>query len=115
MRLGRGFTDSYLAVLDDQRFEVAASDDTPLLMQDPYIAFMAPKDGRYVILLRDSGYGGHNNNWYLMHVGKFPFGRPSCSRSAASPARRRSCDSSATWRATFEQQVNLPDQPNDAT
>lgn len=75
MRLGRGFTDSHLSVLNSERYEVASSDDTALLKQDPYVSFLAPADGKYTILVRDSGYGGNNNNWYMMHVGSFP--RPS--------------------------------------
>lgn len=111
MRLGRGFTDSYLAVLDDQRFEVAASDDTPLLMQDPYISFKAPKDGRYVILLRDSGYGGDNNNWYLMHVGKFP--RPAVVFPLGGlPGAQAKLRFIGDVEGEIQQQVTLPDQPD---
>jgi len=71
MRLGRGFTDSHLAVLDADGKTVAECDDTALLRQDPYVAWVAPRDGRYVVAIRDSGYAGGNNNWYLLHVGRF--------------------------------------------
>lgn len=111
MRLGRGFTDSYLAVLNDERFEVAVSDDTPLLRQDPYVSFIAPKAGRYVIVVRDSGYEGGNDNWYLMHVGSFP--RPAAvyplgGRPGEQVALRFIGDAAGD----FEQPITLPDQPD---
>lgn len=71
MRLGRGFTDSHIAVFDVNQKKMAECDDTHLLRQDPVIGMVAPEDGRYVIAIRDSGYAGSNNNWYLMHVGGF--------------------------------------------
>lgn len=75
MRLGRGMSDVSLAVLNEQRFEIAGADDTALLTQDPFVSFIAPEDGTYTIVIRDSAYQGDNNNWYLMHIGPFP--RPS--------------------------------------
>lgn len=70
MRLGRGFTDAHLAVFDSRGTQVAECDDTRLHRQDPAVSFIAPADGRYVIVLRDSGYLGSNNNWYLLQVGE---------------------------------------------
>ena len=71
MSLGRGFTDSHLAVLDENQNVLVSCDDTPLLRQDPYVSLLAPKDGRYVIAIRDSGYQGGENNRYLMYIGSF--------------------------------------------
>lgn len=72
MRLGRAMTDLYVAILSEARFELAASDDSSLLLQDPVASFIVPEDGRYIIMLRDSAYGGGDNCRYAMHVGTFP-------------------------------------------
>ncbi|QDT57174.1 putative subtilase-type serine protease precursor [Caulifigura coniformis] len=66
------FFDPYLAILDEKKFEIATSDDTPLGWNDPSISFVAPADGRFTIELRDVSYNGDGNAYYLMHVGKFP-------------------------------------------
>ncbi len=72
LRLADDFFDPYLAILDENRFELAASDDTALLLQDPIVSCVAPKDGTYVIQLRESAYGGGENAHYRLHVGTFP-------------------------------------------
>lgn len=69
MRLGESF-DPYVAILDERRFELAISDDTALAMQDPIASVIIPADGRYIIVLRESSYGGGSR--YLLHVGTFP-------------------------------------------
>ncbi len=66
------FFDPYIAILDEKKFEVATSDDTPLGWNDSSISFVAPADGRFTIELRDVSYNGDGNAYYLMHVGKFP-------------------------------------------
>ena len=71
MRLGF-WIDAYLAVLGPDQTELATSDDTPLLKNDPFISLTAPKDGDYFIMLRESSYGGSNGARYRMHVGSFP-------------------------------------------
>ena len=80
LRLGRTFFDPALAILDEKRFEVAASDDSALLQQDAYCSVLAPKAGRYIIELRETSYRGDDASTYRLHVGKFP--RP----AAAFPA-----------------------------
>ena len=72
MRLGEAPLDPYLAILDENRFELAANDDSPLLRQDPVVSILAPQDGKYVILLRDSAVGGSAASYYRLHVGTFP-------------------------------------------
>ncbi|MEO0474349.1 MAG: PPC domain-containing protein [Planctomycetota bacterium] len=111
IRLGRGFTDSTLAVYDDQRNEIAANDDTLLHRQDPMVSFIAPKDGRYVITLRDSGYLGSNNNWYLLKVGEgiqprlaYPLG--------GEPGQAVKLRLIGDAGGDFTQDVKLPDQPD---
>ncbi len=70
--LRNDFFDPYVAVLDADRYEKAVADDVPLLYQDPVCTFVAPADGKYVVLIRDSSYGGAGDYAYRMHVGLFP-------------------------------------------
>ena len=72
LRLGYTFFDPYVAILDMGRFELARSDDTPLLKQDAIASVLAPKDGNYVIQVRDSAFGGSDGATYRLHVGRFP-------------------------------------------
>lgn len=72
MRLGTTLFDPYVAILDSKRFELAAEDDTPLVLQDAVAAIVAPEDGKYYIQVRESAYGGNGNCRYRLHVGTFP-------------------------------------------
>ena len=65
------FFDPYVAILNSERFELATSDDAPLLQQDCLCSIRAPADGQYLIVVRDSSFGGSNDR-YRMHVGSFP-------------------------------------------
>lgn len=64
--------DPYIAILDENEFEVAENDDSALLQQDPLCSFTAPKAGKYKVLLRDSSFGGSDLAFYRMHIGTFP-------------------------------------------
>lgn len=72
MRLSTALFDPYVAILDSKRFELAASDDTPLAVQDGVAAVIAPEDGQYFIEVRESSYEGNGNCRYRLHVGTFP-------------------------------------------
>jgi hypothetical protein len=72
MRLGEFAFDPFVAILDENRFELATNDDNALLKQDACVSIVAPKDGRYIIQVRDSAWGGSGNAYYRMHVGTFP-------------------------------------------
>jgi hypothetical protein len=72
MRLGEAPLDPYLAILDENRFELTTNDDSALLRQDSVVSILAPKDGKYIIQLRDSAFGGSGNSYYRLHVGTFP-------------------------------------------
>lgn len=65
------FFDPYIAILNSERFELATSDDAPLLQQDCVCSIRAPKDGTYIVVVRDSSFGG-NNDRYRLHVGSYP-------------------------------------------
>ena len=71
MRLGQVFFDPYVAIMDSRRFELATSDDTSLHRQDPFVSIIAPADGEYTVLVRESSYGGSNNSRYRLHIGHF--------------------------------------------
>ena len=53
-----------------KRFELSAADDTPLVGQDAVASIVAPEDGKYVIQIRETAYGGGSN--YRLHIGTFP-------------------------------------------
>jgi Bacterial pre-peptidase C-terminal domain len=70
MRLASGFFDPYVAILDTKRFELAQSDDTTLFKQDGCLSVIAPEDGTYIVMIRESSYGG--GSAYRLHIGTFP-------------------------------------------
>ena len=72
MRLGGVMFDPYLSLLDSNRFELAVSDDTPLLGQDGFVSVIVPEDGEYIVEVRETAYRGGGNNLYRLHVGEFP-------------------------------------------
>ncbi len=72
LRLGRTFFDPYLAILNAARFEIARSDDEPLLSQDCTCSVVAPEDGKYIVQVRETSFGGDGNCIYRLHVGTFP-------------------------------------------
>jgi hypothetical protein len=71
IRLGYMF-DPAIALLDENRFEVAVSDDTPLTKQDSYFSVRLPADGDYFITVRETSFRGDGNSRYRLHVGQFP-------------------------------------------
>ena len=70
MRLGHGFFDPFIAILNDKRFELAIGDDSPTNGQDGGCSIVCPADGKYIVMVRDSAYTGAGN--YLLHIGSFP-------------------------------------------
>jgi hypothetical protein len=70
MRLGAGFWDPYVAILDAKRFEIATSDDSPLCGQDGGCSVVIPADGKYIVEVRESSYRASGP--YRLHVGTFP-------------------------------------------
>ena len=69
MRLGRGFYDPYIEILDTKGFILSRSDDTKLFIQDCYASAVVPEDGTYTIKVRETSYGAIA--LYRMHVGTF--------------------------------------------
>ena len=72
IRLSGALFDPYVAILDARRFELAANDDSLLLLQDSVASVIAHEDGTYRIEIRDSSYRGASNYYYRLHIGHFP-------------------------------------------
>jgi hypothetical protein len=72
LRLGGTMFDPRVEITDASGAEVAVSDDSALLLQDPVASFVAPADGEYAVKIRDSSYGGGDGCRYRLHVGTFP-------------------------------------------
>lgn len=69
----RDVLDPFIAIIDEKRFEVAVSDDSTLFQQDGVCSFTPQEAGKYIILVRDSSFGGQRNHCrYRLHVGSFP-------------------------------------------
>ncbi|MEZ5299314.1 MAG: PPC domain-containing protein [Verrucomicrobiales bacterium] len=110
IRLGGQLIDPYLAIMDMKRFEIAANDDTALLLQDAYASVIAPEDGSYVIQVRDASYQGNGGYHYRLHVGGFP--RPSSVFPAGGkPGEELAIKYIGDPAGEKDGKVKLPDQP----
>lgn len=72
IRLSGPLFDPFVAILDENFFELAACDDSELLLQDSTLSVTAPKTAKYFIEMRDSSYQGNPTHHYRLHVGSFP-------------------------------------------
>jgi hypothetical protein len=72
MRLGRDMFDPWAAILDASGRQLAADDDNTLLLQDPLVSIIAPADGKYLVSVRESTWGGSSTSLYRLHIGNFP-------------------------------------------
>ncbi len=84
IRLGLTLFDPYVAILDSRRFELKSSDDSALVWQDGFVSVVAPEDGTYTIVVRESAYAGNAQCLYRLHVGDFP--RPTATVPAGGKA-----------------------------
>ena len=72
IRLGDFMFDPYVAILNEARFELSTSDDAALVWQDGIASIIAPADGKYIVQIRESSYGGNGNCHYRCHIGNYP-------------------------------------------
>lgn len=112
MRLGRGVFDPYVAILDTTGKVLGASEDSSLGFQDGIVSIIAPETGEYVVLVRDTAFGGREDFHYRLHLGSFP--RP----SAVYPLAGRAGESLKAKflgdaKGEFEQEIKLPAEPQD--
>jgi hypothetical protein len=80
VRLGGALTDTVLTVFGPDGKRLATVDDTPLFRQDPFVTLIAPADGVYTVQVRDTNFGGGDDNRYVLHIGTF------CRPAAVFPA-----------------------------
>ncbi len=107
------FFDPYVAVYDAKRFEITASDDSVILQQDCLCSMVAPADGKYIIEVRESSFGGNDRARYRLHVGSFP--RPVAIVPSGGPPGQplvATCIDllGNSWQETFD----MPAQPTEA-
>jgi hypothetical protein len=71
VRLGAGLTDTRLTLSRADGQQLMQVDDTPLLAQDPFLSFVAPEEGEYLLTVSLSG-GGNDTGQYALHAGSYP-------------------------------------------
>ena len=112
IRLSGPLFDPYLAILDENFFELASSDDSELLLQDSTTSIIAPKTGKYFIEMRESSYRGSNSYRYRLHIGSFP--RP---RVVVPPGGQAGKSVDFTFlgdpKGPFKKTITLPDDGSD--
>lgn len=72
MRLGAGFLDTKLELVDSDGAAIATSDDSPLTQQDPSFSIRVPKSGRYRLSITSVDGRADADSPYALHVGSFP-------------------------------------------
>ncbi len=106
------FFDPYIAILNSERFELATSDDAPLVQQDCLCSIEAPEDGKYIVVVRDSSFGG-NNDRYRLHVGSYP--RPiAVVPAGGAPGEVLDMTFISISGEAWIEKVQLPSEPTDA-
>ncbi len=112
LRLGTEFFDPFVAILDANRFELARSDDSPLVQQDCVCSYIAKTAGRYIVEVRESSFGGNGRCQYRMHVGDFP--RPvSIVPAGGKPGEKILATVVDASGETWQQEIQLPSQVGD--
>lgn len=71
LRLGNAYFDPFVAIYNEAKQEQVRSDDAPLLYSDSLCSLVAPADGKYLVLVRESAIGGQGGG-YRLHIGTFP-------------------------------------------
>lgn len=110
LRLGDAPFDAFVSLQDERRFELASCDDSTLFRQDPVLSAVAPADGRYFVVLRDSSFGGSDLSRYRVHVGGFP--RPLALWPAGGrQGTTREIELRGDAAGSYVQSVAIPDPP----
>ena len=107
IRLGDFMFDPYVAILNEARFELSTSDDAALVWQDGIASIIAPADGKYIVQIRESSYGGNANCHYRCHIGNYP--RPlAVVPSGGKPGQRVAVKFLGDVSGEFSGEFNLP-------
>lgn len=69
IRLGRTLFDPFVSILNKDGVELDSSDDAALLLYDGIAQIIAPEDGKYYVLVRETSYAA--GSVYRLHVGRF--------------------------------------------
>ncbi len=113
LRLGYTFFDPYVAILNAERFELSRSDDAALLNQDCLAAIVAPEDGKYIVQVRETSFGGNGASHYRLHIGGMP--RPTAVYPAGGkPGEKLTVKWIGDARGEFTSEVTLPTTGNTA-
>ncbi len=72
IRLGGEMTDMVLTVIGPDGRTIIQVDDTLMARQDPFASLVAPGDGRYILQVRETAFGGGSSSTYALHLGDFP-------------------------------------------
>ncbi|REJ91124.1 MAG: peptidase, partial [Planctomycetota bacterium] len=101
------FFDPYVAILNEERFELAASDDTALVWNDAVASIIVPEDGKYYVQIRDASYLGDGRAYYLLSIGQFP--RPQgVVPAGGKPGETLTVTFLGDVNGEFQRQVTLP-------
>lgn len=117
MRLGATgpgtYFDPYVAILDENRKELAASDDTVLVHNDAVASIIVPQDGKYYVQIRDAAYFGDGRSYYLLSVGNFP--RPQATiPSGGKPGEKLTVTFVGDVKGPITREVTLPAEPSES-
>ncbi|MDQ3623623.1 MAG: pre-peptidase C-terminal domain-containing protein, partial [Verrucomicrobiota bacterium] len=64
--------DSQLIIAKPDGTPLADVDDTAFSRQDPVVSVVAPEDGKYLVIIKDSTNAGTGACHYLLNIGSFP-------------------------------------------
>ncbi|MEQ1851576.1 MAG: PPC domain-containing protein [Chthoniobacteraceae bacterium] len=65
-------TDAHLSITKADGTVLAEADDSAFTRQDPALSVIAPEDGKYRVVIRDSTNSGLGDSSYLLHIGSHP-------------------------------------------
>ena len=103
-------TDAYLSITKADGKVLAELDDSSFTRQDPVLSILAPEDGKYRVIIRDSTNSGQGASNYLLHIGSHP--RPTIVYPLGGMAGQElKVTMLGDAAGPFEQTVKLPDQP----
>lgn len=110
IRLGDTMFDPYVAILNEARFELSTSDDAALVWQDGVASIIAPADGKYIVQIRESSYGGNDACRYRCHIGNYP--RPlAVVPAGGKPGQKVAVKFLGDVGGEFSREIELPAKP----
>ncbi len=108
----QAFFDAYLKITTADGKDLAELDDSSFTRQDPVLSVIAPQDGKYRVILRDSTNSGGGAGNYLLHIGSHP--RPTTTFPLGGMAGETvKFTMLGDASGPFEQTVKLPAEPQE--